>query len=61
MPFLARASGNMGNAKKPRKPCKSCAERRAKVRDAIRKRDLKLAAYHLSKGAAELLLDKKKL
>lgn len=48
-------------SKKPRKPCKSCAERRAKVREAIRKRDIKLAAYHLSKGAAELLIDKKKL
>lgn len=48
-------------SKKPRKPCKSCAERRAKVREAIRKRDLKLTAYNLSKGAAELLSDKKKL
>lgn len=48
-------------SKKPRKPCTKCAERRAKVREAIRKRDMKLAAYHLSKGAAELLLDKKKI
>lgn len=47
--------------KKPRKPCKSCEERRAKVREAIRKRDLKLAAYHLSKGAAELISGDKKV
>lgn len=47
--------------KKPRKPCKSCAERRAKVREAIRKRDLKLVAYHLSKGAAELISGDKKV
>jgi len=48
-------------SKQPRKPCKSCAERRAKVKEAIRKRDMKLAAYHLSKGAAELISGDKKV
>lgn len=47
--------------KRTRKPCQSCAAHRAKVREAIRKRDLKLATAALIKGAAELLTSKKKL
>lgn len=42
-----------------RKPCQRCQKQRAKVKEALRKRDLKLAVYYASKGVKMMVTGEK--